>query len=70
MATITPKTCVGIFGPCDEIATHTLEDPDGKGEPVPLCEKHWLWTEHLITKLEANSELFSRFEKAVNESTN
>lgn len=70
MATPTPKTCAGVLGPCNKIATHCLEDPEGKGEPVLLCEKHWIWTEQLITRLEADPEFTRRFEKAVNEATN
>jgi hypothetical protein len=70
MAIPTPKTCAGVFGPCSKTAIHCLEDPEGKGEPVLLCEEHWLWAERLITKLEADPELTRRFEKAINEATN
>lgn len=34
-------TCVGLFGPCDNPADpeYLLEDPDGKGPPIPRCRR-------------------------------
>ncbi len=58
-----PRKCVGIFGSCSRAATHEVEDPDGIGDPIPLCDEHWKWAEKLAQTLRGDPVLAQRFEK-------
>jgi hypothetical protein len=62
-----PEVCTGLLGPCSEPVTHHLHDPEGVRPPIPLCDKHWEFSEKLCELLGEDPEFKDRFEKAVNE---
>jgi hypothetical protein len=42
-----------------------MEDPEGKGDPIPLCDEHWDFVTSLEKALSDNPEFFAEFSKAV-----
>jgi hypothetical protein len=62
---IDPNVCAGLFGPCSEPVTHHMEDPDGDGPPIHLCDKHWDFAMDLEKALGEDPEFANRFAKEV-----
>jgi hypothetical protein len=60
-----PEECAGLFCPCFAPVTHHLEDLDGGGPSVPLCDEHWDWTMELEKRLNAEPEFATRFALAI-----
>lgn len=64
---IDPNVCRGVFRPCSNPVTHHMEDPDGEGPPIPLCEDHWNFSLSLEKALKEDPEFRRGFEEAVKE---
>lgn len=60
-----PEVCAGVFGPCSNEVTHHLDDPRGVGDPIPLCDAHWLWAVALEKALSEDPEFKKLFSEAL-----
>ena len=56
-----PNVCAGLFGPCSAPVTHHMDDPDGKGPPIHLCDRHWDFAMELEKSLVDNPRFAKRF---------
>lgn len=57
--------CAGVGGPCAKPVVHHLEDPDGKGPPIPLCQEHWEFAVRLEQQLRDDPAFCQRFTQEV-----
>lgn len=63
--TIDLSVCRGVFRPCSNPVTNLMADPDGKGDPIPLCDEHWKFAMDLEKSLAGNQVFRDKFEEAV-----